>query len=162
MPDPVVTAAPNALAWRLGRNCRLRPAHLLLGVCAAPAAACVPAAVLLALGYPFVALFALLDALFVGAAVIAYGMHAADTEYIEIAGGQLLLAVHDGLHRSVHRWNIHSVRVAAGADGSIELMAPGGTYRLGRHVAAAQCRSMFVELARSLETARSATAPAGR
>ena len=64
MPDPVVTAAPNALAWRLGRNCRLRPAHLLLGVCAAPAAACVPAAVLLALGYPFVGLFALVDALF--------------------------------------------------------------------------------------------------
>jgi uncharacterized membrane protein len=158
--SPRAAATPDDAAgrsWRLARNCCLAPAQLLWGTCAVPLLACAASLVFVALGYPLIALFALVQALGILAAVLAYGRHAVDKEELSLRGGQLRLTVHEGSRVASHGWCARGVRLQPALQGTepLQLLAGGRRYALGRHLCAAHRLVLARELKQALEHERS-------
>lgn len=148
-------------SWRLGRNCCLAPAQLLWGTCAVPLLACAVSLVFLVLGYPLIALFALVQALGILAAVLAYGRHAVDKEELSLRGGQLRLTVHEGGRVASHDWCARGVRLQPALQGTepLQLLAGGRSYALGRHLCAAHRLVLARELKQALAHEQSISLP---
>jgi uncharacterized membrane protein len=140
-------------SWRLCRNCRLTPARLIAATSIAPLLGIGPALLFLLLGFPYIALFAVIQGVAVVAAVLAYGRHATDGERLSVGQGRVSLTVHDGLRTSTESWGVEAVRLwrAQTEDGEITLYAGGRPYRLGAHVRAERRRALEREIRQALE-----------
>lgn len=162
MPPPAaagyVTAdcGERVRSWRLCKNCRLTPVRLIIATSIAPMMGAGPALLLLLLGFPYVAFFALIQAIAVLAAVLTYGRHAADGERLSVGQGKVSLTVHEGLCTSTESWGIEAVRLwrAEAEDSEISLYAGGRLHRLGTHVRAQRRRTLEREIRQALEAER--------
>lgn len=132
--------------------------RLLVATCIVPVLGIAPGLMFLLLGYPFVALFALFQAVAVLCAVLSYGRHAADGESLSVGQGRVSLTVQDGLQSSTESWSVDAVRLwrPDAPDGDITLYAGGRPRLVGRQVPASLRRSVEAEIRRALESERAA------
>jgi uncharacterized membrane protein len=144
--------APSS-TWRLGRNCSLGPTQLLWGTCAVPLVTCAVSIIFLRMGYPLVALFALVQMLGILTSVLAFGWHAADKEELSLRDRRLRLTVRDGLRVSSQEWLAREVRVLPPEhDGQpITLLAGGHACEFGRHLSTSRRKAFAAELKRILD-----------
>jgi uncharacterized membrane protein len=156
--SPCEAAAAAARSWQMRRNCCLGPWALLAAAGAAPALAAVISLGFLAAGYPLIALFAILQALGVAAAVLAYGRHAVDREDVMLRDGRLMLTVREGRRCCRLEWSVHCLRLLPPRDGDplVALQAGGQRHRLGRHLCPAHRTRFAAELAQALRHERAA------
>jgi uncharacterized membrane protein len=144
-----------ALHWQLRRNCRLSPRQL--GGCFAAVCAfhTLLALSFWALGYPMVSLFAGIEIVVLGGALLAYARHACDCETIILAADRLSVEQHVGSH--VERIELPAAWVRVQADGPaalVRLSAGSRSVCVGRHLPLAQRPLMACELRRALDCAQ--------
>ena len=141
-----------AVEWVLKRNCSLRPGQLLvfyLSLCVVS---------LLIAGYFWrhgahpVMIFAGLELLVVGLAMLIYARHAGDRERVELAGGQLTVEWQHGARSGRMEFAAVSVRIDDVGPGRplIGLSARGRQVRVGRHVRPELRRQLAEELKATL------------
>ncbi|MCD6680521.1 MAG: DUF2244 domain-containing protein [Burkholderiaceae bacterium] len=122
--------------WLLKRNCALRPWQLAAWFFTVVFAALAIAVVCAAGGAWFVIPFAIVEAVAVAAAFVAYARHAADYERIEATNGRLV--VESGSGSRIDRFEHGSRAVRVEYDGNarepIRLVAGGVTIAIGRYV----------------------------
>ena len=137
-------------AWTLQRRCALSPAQF--GACFAglAVASSLVAAFFWAMGARYVTAFAGLEVVLVGAAFIWHAVHATDGERLQVVDGDLHIERRNGLRVTHERWPMRGLRVAAAADGSIELKLQGQHRVLGRYAAEAARRQVLAGLRRAL------------
>jgi uncharacterized membrane protein len=145
--------AQQVCSWRFARNCQLPPARLIAVTCAAPLLGVAPGLLLALLGYPYVALFALVQTIAVLIAVLLYGRHAVDGERLSVGQGRVSLTVYDGLRETHESWGVQGVRLwrAQAEDSVITLYAGGQPHLLAAHVRAEQRRALEREIRQALE-----------
>ncbi|NML17650.1 DUF2244 domain-containing protein [Azohydromonas caseinilytica] len=155
-PACVPQACGGALCWQLRRNCRLTPAQLG----ASFAAVCVFQALLAlafwAAGFPLVGLFAGLEVLALGVALLVHARHACDRETITLAADCLCVEQHCGTR--VCRVELPAAWVRVQPDGDspaalLRLSAGSVSVCVGRHLCPAQRPLMARELRRALALA---------
>jgi uncharacterized membrane protein len=148
-------ACDAALHWRLRRNCRLSPRQL--GACFAAVCAfhVLLALSFWALGYPMVSLFAGIEVVVLGGALLAYARHACDCETIILAADCLCVEQHVGSR--VERIELPAAWVRVQADGPaalVRLSAGSRSVCVGRHLPMSQRPLMARELRRALAGAQ--------
>jgi uncharacterized membrane protein len=125
-----------AWQWRLGRNCSITPRQLGAVFVSLTAISLLISAFFLAQGAPYVAAFAGLELLAVGAALLVFARHAADHETITLEGR--LLSVEQSLGPRVQHTQLDtewlSVEPAAGQGSLVQLSGRGGRVSVGRFV----------------------------
>ena len=144
-----------ALRWELQRNCSIAPAQLLavyLSLCL----------VSLLIGGAFffqgaqpVLMFAGVELLALGAALLVYARHASDHETLTLAGRRLQVEVQDGnrASRTEFRAEWLAVEPSAGQGSLVELSGEGRRLRVGRFLRP-ELRAAFAnELRRALRRA---------
>ena len=133
---------PDDRRWDLRRNCCLAPSQLGRSAIGLALATGLIAAWFWSLGYPLVALFAGLEMIAFGAALLVYARHACDRETLTLSGGRLCIERAQG--GEVERVDMSAswLRVALlHGDGLIELSERERTVLVGRHLnSAARCR----------------------
>ena len=141
-------AAPWSVEWQLRRNCSLSPRQLLwfyLSLCAVSFGI---ASMFWSQGVRLVMPFAGIELLALGAALLAYARHAADSESIALAGD--LLTVEHACGSRVQRvaFQPHWVRVEprSGDRSLIELSGQGQRIAVGRYVRPELRRQLADEL----------------
>jgi uncharacterized membrane protein len=149
------------LQWMLRRNCSITPRQLM----AVYASLCVVSAVVGAgfwwHGAPFVMVFAGIELLLVGLALIVYARHAADRETITLSMRDLRVERFFG--RQVERADFRAEWVCvepAEAQGSlVELAGQGRRMLIGRFVRPEHRAALAQELRRALRRAQAGEAP---
>lgn len=153
--------ADGAVQWLLKRNCSFSPRQLsgVFGSLALLSLAV--AGVLWSQGLTLVVPFAGLEVAALGAALVAYGRHAADRERLVLRPGRL--TVECTLGRSVERAEFEPswVRVepTAGERSLIELSGQGQRIAVGRFVRPDQRRALADELRFALRRVRPSAPP---
>jgi len=138
--------------WLLKRNCSISPKQLFavyLSLCVVSLA--------IALSFSWagaspVLAFAGVELLLVGMALLIYGRHAADHEYITLSGGALAVEHHHGprLVRSEFRAARVRVEPLSSDRSLIELADDGQTARIGRYMRPELRQSLAQELRAAL------------
>ncbi|UUX95058.1 DUF2244 domain-containing protein [Aquabacterium sp. J223] len=134
---PLMPADDGSLRWELRRNCRLTPRQLLVGCGALAGVLLAVGAGFALLGLAWVTAFAVVEALVVAGAVVAYARHAADREILVLRAGELHVEQHDGARRRhlVLPAKAARVEAPAGPGALVTVRGPGGAeVRLGRHL----------------------------
>ena len=126
--------ARTALRWLLKRNCSISPRQLgavYLGLCAVSMAI---AGLFLWQGAPYVAAFAGLELLLLGAALLVFARHAGDREMLTLDGRALHVeqCIGPRVLRTAFAAEWLSVEPAAGQGSLVELSGQGQTVRVGR------------------------------
>ena len=142
------TGAAVAVEWLLKRNCSLAPRQLLwfyLSICAV---SLVIAAMFWSQGVRLVMPFAWIELLALGAALLAYARHAADSESIRLADDLLTIELASGSRLSRVDFQTHWVRVEprSGDRSLIELSGQGQRVAIGRFVRPEMRRQLAEEL----------------
>lgn len=147
--------------WDLRRNCSISPRQLLAAyglLCAI--------AMLIALGFwwqgvPSVLVFAGLELLVVGIAMLVMARHARDRELITLANREMAVEQHVGpqVERTCFRADWVRIEPAAGEGSLVELSGEGRRVRVGRHVRPELRDELAQELRRALRQARFAGEP---
>ncbi len=143
-----VSAPGWSVEWLLRRNCSLAPRQLLwfyLSLCAVSLAI---ALMFWGQGVRFVMPFAWIELLAVGAAFMAYGRHAADSESIRLADDMLTVEFACGNRLRRVAFQPHWVRVEprSGDRSLIELSGQGQRVAVGRFVRPELRRQLAEEL----------------
>lgn len=144
-----------ALQWRLQRNCSITPRQLI-GVYLS---LCVLAMVISAgfwwQGAPVVTVFAGIELLLVGLALLVYARHAGDREVLTLAGRSLAVEHCHGNHiaRADFQAEWLKVEPVAGQGSLLELSAHGQSIRVGRFLRPEVRAAFAQELRRALRRA---------
>ena len=133
---PVVGADGSSLRWTLGRNCAISPAQLGTVYAALCAMCLVIGAYFAWHGTAFVAAFAVLELLAVGAAMLVFARHATDGESLVLSGRSLWVEQRVGprIQRFVLSTDWLKVEPAAGQGSLVEISDRKQTLRVGRHL----------------------------
>ncbi len=125
-----------AWQWRLRRNCSITPRQLGTVFLSLAAVALLISAFFFAQGAPYVAAFAGVELLAVGAALLVFARHAADHETITLEGRSL--SVEQSLGPRVQHTRLDTewltVEPAAGQGSLVQLSGRGGRVSVGRFV----------------------------
>jgi len=153
--------APRALQWRLLRNCSITPRELGFVYLSLCTVSLVVAAFFFFQGAPFIAAFAGLELLAVGAALLVFARHARDRETLTLVGRSL--KVEQCIGTRVQRTDFAAdwlrVEPAAGQGSLVELSGHGQQVRVGRFLRP-ELRGAFArELRHALRRAPAAPAP---
>lgn len=146
---PVLGADGVSLRWSLSRNCAISPAQLGTVYAALCALCLVIGAYFVWHGTAFVAAFAALELLAVGAAMLVFARHAGDGENLVLTGRLLLVEQRVGPHteRFVLSADWLKVEPAAGQGSLVEISDRKLTLRVGRHLRP-ELRGAFANLLR--------------
>lgn len=133
---PVVGADGSSLRWTLGRNCAISPAQLGTVYAALCAMCLVIGAYFAWHGTAFVAAFAVLELLAVGAAMLVFARHATDGESLVLSGRSLWVEQRVGprTQQFVLSTDWLKVEPAAGQGSLVEISDRKQTLRVGRHL----------------------------
>ena len=133
---PVVGADGSSLRWTLGRNCAISPAQLGTVYAALCAMCLVIGAYFAWHGTAFVAAFAVLELLAVGAAMLVFARHATDGESLVLSGRSLWVEQRVGprTQQFVLSTDWLKVEPAAGQGSLVEFSDRKQTLRVGRHL----------------------------
>ena len=135
-PTPVLGADGASLRWSLGRSSAISAAQLGTVYAALCALCLVIGAYFFWHGTAFVAGFAALELLAVGAAMLVFARHAADGENLVLTGRSLLVEQRVGprTERFVLSTAWLKVEPAAGQRSLVEISDRKQTLRVGRHL----------------------------
>ena len=147
----------SSLQWVLKRNCSITPRQLgtvYLSLCML---AVVISAGFWMQGAPVVTLFAAIELICVGTALLVYAHHAGDREVLTLAGRELAVETRQG-SRTQHLnfgadWLV--VEPCAGQGSLVELSGRGQTVRVGRFLRPEMRAAFANELRRALRRAGS-------
>lgn len=148
-------AAPRALQWLLRRNCSITPRQLggvYLSLCAVSA---LIAAFFFWHGAPYVMVFAGLELLLVGMALLAFARHVGDREVLTLAGRSLSVEQVNGhrVARTAFTAEWLTVEPVGDRGSLVQLSGEGHTVRVGRYLRpelrAAFARELRVALRRA-------------
>ena len=133
---PVLGADGASLRWSLNRNCAISPAELGTVYAALCALCLVIGAYFVWHGTAFVATFAGLELLAVGAAMLVFARHAGDGESLVLAGRSLMVEQRVGprTQRFVLSTDWLKVEPAAGQGSLVEISDRKLSLRVGRHL----------------------------
>jgi uncharacterized membrane protein len=147
--------------WDLRRNCSISPRQLMVAyglLCAI--------ALLVAFGFWWqgvtaVPVFAGVELLVVGIAMLVMARHAGDRELITLAEREMAVEQHIGpqVERTLFRADWVRVEPAAGEGSLVELSGEGRCVRVGRHVRPELRDELARELRRALRMVRTAGGP---
>ncbi|NRF66765.1 DUF2244 domain-containing protein [Aquincola sp. S2] len=145
-------SAADSWSWDLRRNCSISPRQLLSAYGLLCAIALTIALGFWSQGVPSVLLFAGIELLAVGAAMLVMARHAGDRELITLAGREMAVEQYVGPRVECTRLRADWVRVepAAGAGSLVELSGEGRCVRIGRHVRPELRDELAEELRRAL------------
>lgn len=151
---PDGTAPPTR--WTLQRNCSLAPGQLVCGLLVLCAPCVLIAAAFWSVGAIWVAPFAGLEVLAVGAALICYARHARDGDWIELDGERLHWRRIDGGSVENVELPLQRLRMAPRhrKGEAVELLVQGRSVVLGRHAAPAQRDRFAHEFSDALQRSR--------
>jgi uncharacterized membrane protein len=138
----------GGVQWLLKPNCSMSPRQLggvYLSLCAVAA---LISGFFYAQGAPWVAAFAGLELLALGAALLVFARHAGDRETITLAGGLLHVHRAHGSRTTEHTLPLQGLAVepAAGQGSLVQLRGRGHTVCVGRHLRAEQRAQLASEL----------------
>jgi uncharacterized membrane protein len=140
--------------WALKRNCSMAPST----VCGVFATLCAVslgiATAFWWLGATLVLPFAVIELAAVGAAIVLYGRHAGDGEWLRLDGGRLVLDCRLGPGLQRYEFDAHRVRLRRCADGLIGLTDGREQARIGRFVTRAERMRLVDELGAALAEVR--------
>jgi uncharacterized membrane protein len=148
----------SALQWVLKRNCSITPRQLgavYLSLCLL--AAFISAGFWMQ-GAPVVTLFAGIELLCVGAAMLVYARHAGDREVLTLAGRELAIETRHGNHTEHLSFGADwlVVEPAAGQGSMVEIYGRGQAVRVGRFLRPEMRAAFAQELRRALRAAPAA------
>lgn len=149
------TSGRTVLRWVLKRNCSISPRQLgavYLSLCLVSA---VISAGFWLHGAPVVVVFAGVELLLVGIALLVYARHAGDREVLTLAGRSLAVEQQWGtrLERADFNADWLSVEPAAGQGSLVELSERGRRLRVGRFLRPESRAAFAQELRRALRRA---------
>ncbi|MBL0719198.1 DUF2244 domain-containing protein [Piscinibacter sp. Jin2] len=146
------TASGWAAEWVLKRNCSLRPGQLLVFYLSLCLVSLLIAGYFWRQGARPVMVFAGIELLVVGLAMLAYARHAGDRERVELAAGRLTVEWQHGARSGRMEFAAESVRIDDGGPGRalIGLSALGREVKVGRHVRPELRRQLAEELKATL------------
>lgn len=125
-----------AVQWLFKRNCSITPRQLGALFASLCAVSAVIGGFFFWHGAPYVAAFAGIELLAVGAALLMFARHAGDRETLTLVGPSLLVELCHGPH--VERTDLATewltVEPAAGQGSLVELRGRGRTVHVGRHL----------------------------
>ena len=149
---PAGRDAAAARQWQMRRNCTLGPQQMLAMFGALCGLHLLIGSGFWLLGYPAVALWALLELLGIAWALLCYAQHACDRETLVLARGQLHVEQRSG--RNVRRASFDAawVRVAwsSGPHALVTLSQRGLRMDIGRHLLAHERPALARELRHAL------------
>lgn len=150
------------LEWLLRRNCSITPAQLLAFYASLCAVSLLISGLFLWQGAPFVLLFAGLELLVVGVALLAFARHAGDRETLTLAGRSFSVEQRFGsrMARTDFTAEWLSIEPAAGQGSLVQLSGEGRTVCIGRFVRPELRPALAQELRRALRRAPLAPASA--
>lgn len=160
---PGTGSAAGSWRWDLRRNCSISPRQLLSAYGLLCTLALVVAVGFWSQGVRSVLLFAGVELLAVGAAMLVMARHAGDRELITLAGREMAVEQHVGPQVECTRFSADWVRVepAAGAGSLVELSGEGRSVRIGRHVRPELRDELAEELRRALRLSQAESASGG-
>ena len=125
-----------SLQWSLRRNCSLTPQQLGSAFLFLCTVSLLIAAVFFWQGAPYVAVFAGLELVAVGLAMLVFARHAGDRETLTLVGGSLFIEQCVGPRRHQAQLSTEWLRVepAAGQGSLVQISGSGHTLRVGRHL----------------------------
>lgn len=147
----------SALQWVLKRNCSITPRQL----CGVYLSLCVLAAVISAgfwmQGAPVVTVFAAIELLCVGIAILVYARHAGDREVLTLVGRDLAVETRQGSRTETLAFGADwlVVEPSAGQGSLVELSGRGQAVRVGRFMRPEMRAAFAQELRRALRSAGS-------
>lgn len=145
--------------WALKRNCSMAPSTL----CGLFATLCVLslgiASAFWWLGATLVLPFAVVELAAVGTAILLYGRHAGDGEWLRVEDGRLVVERRQGAAAERLEFDALRVRLQRDADGLIALSDGRRQTRIGRHIALADRTRLVAELGAALAGARRPAPP---
>ncbi len=149
------------LEWRLSRNCALSPAQMFAAFASLALVSALIAAVFAWQGAPFVALFAGLEVLALGAALVVLARHAGDLERLTLRDDVLAVEQHVGNRCTTTELPLAWLAIEpVAAQGSlIELSGRGHRVRVGRHLRPEQRPLLAAELRHALRRAQAGLGP---
>lgn len=145
----------QALRWVMQRNCSISPAQLLLVYLSLCVLSLVIAGAFFLQGAKPVLMFAGVELLALGAALLVYARHARDHETLTLAGRRLRVEQLDGHRASSAEFRAEwlAVEPSAGQGSLVELSGEGQRVRVGRFLRP-ELRAAFAhELRRALRRA---------
>ena len=149
-PSEAMPADSSARTWVLKRNCSLTPRQVLRMLACVTSLQALLGATSLWLGYTWVALFTLVEALALIFSFWIYAVHATDSETLTLSHGRLVIRSCNGRKLAERVWPATWVRVLPRHEGDlVALRALGQTIVVGRHLR----RSRRTWLASELEAA---------
>lgn len=144
-----------ALQWVLRRNCSISPAQLLAAYLLLCFVSLVIATAFFIQGAKPVLVFAGVELLALGVAMLIYARHAGDRETLTLAGRRLHVVQVDGNRRREARFRAEwlAVEPSAGQGSLVELSGDGQRLRVGRFLRPELRAAFAQELRRSLRRA---------
>ncbi len=144
-----------ALQWCLQRNCSITPRQLMAVYLSLCALAAVISAGFWWQGAPVVSVFAGIELLLVGLALLVYARHAGDREVLTLAGRSLAVEHCHGsrIARADFQAEWLKVEPVAGQGSLLELSAHGQSIRVGRFLRPEVRGAFAQELRRALRRA---------
>lgn len=144
------------MRWSLQRNCSLSPSQLVCGLIVLCLPCVLIAAAFWSVGALWVAPFAGLEVLAVGAALVCYARHARDGEWIELDGQRLRWQRIEGGTVENGEFTLDRLRVAPQRHrgDAVELLVQGRSLTVGRHAAPAQRDRFAHEFSDALQRSR--------
>ena len=144
----------QAVAWRLRRNCSVTPVQLGLFYASLCLVYLIVGAWCWMLGAPFVLVFAGLELLALGVAILVYARHATDGETVLLKEGRLIVERDRAGLRERMEFSSAFVQVRIGGDRSalIGIGAQGRQIEVGRHVRPEWRQAMAGEMRRALRS----------
>lgn len=143
------------LQWLFKRNCSMTPRQLMAVYASLCAVSLVIAAVFTWQGAPFVLLFAGLELVLLGAALLVFARHVGDRETLILAGRSFTVEQRYGsrVARTDFTAEWLSVEPAAGQGSLVQLSGEGRTVRVGRFLRPELRPALARELRRALRRA---------
>jgi uncharacterized membrane protein len=148
---------PGALQWVLKRNCSITPRQLgavYLSLCVLAVAI---SAGFWMQGAPVVTVFAAIELLCVGIAILVYARHAGDREVLTLVGRELAVETRQGSRTESHSFGADwlVIEPSAGQGSLVELSGRGRAVRVGRFLRPELRAAFAQELRRALRSAGS-------
>ena len=158
------SGAATAMQWLFKRNCSISPRQLATVFLSLCAVSSVIAAFFFWQGAPYVAAFAGLELLAVGAALLVFARHAGDRETLTLMGSSLLVELcHGSRVEHAHlATDWLTVEPAAGQGSLVELRDRGRTVQVGRHLRPEWRAAFARELRQELRQEQRKSPAAGR